>query len=149
MKRLTTLLGLFLVGAMFPFSVEAAEDRPITMKELPQVAHQFLTMHFPDTRIISLMQDDDTFDRDYSVVLENGAEIEFNRSGKWEEVCCCSGSGVPDPIIPRQILEFVRKNYPSNRIVKITRERNGYEAELESGCELEFDTRLRFRKAER
>lgn len=134
---------------LFPITLQANTDHPISMKELPDVAHQFLSMHFPDTKIVSLMQDDDdTYDRDYTVILNNGTEIEFDLYGKWEEVKC-HHTTVPDAIIPRQILEFIHENYPQSHVVKINREKEGYEARLESGCELEFDTHLMFRKAKK
>ena len=148
MRRITlNLLSLVLWAVLLVPAALATESHPITMNDLPKVAHQFLSMHFAGAEIISMQQDDDdTFDREYRITLDNGVQIEFNRHGQWESVRCCTGA-VPDAIVPRQILEFVVEQYPGSHITEIEREKDGYEARLESGCALEFDTRLMFRKA--
>ena len=127
----------------------ASNDEPISMKELPEVAHQFLSMHFPNLEIVELEREiDGTYDRDYTVKLSDGTEVEFDRSGEWKEVDC-EPRAVPTDIVPRQIVEYVVEHHTGSRIVKINHERDGYEVKLSEGMELEFNTRLMFRKAKK
>ena len=68
---------------------------------------------------------------DYTVVFNNGTEIEFYPSGEWKEVKS-RGTEIPAKIIPSGIAQYVSQNYNGHPIKKISKKRYGYEVELGS-----------------
>ena len=114
-------------------NVFASNDKPITFKELPQKAQQFITTHFNGVEVLSATVDDD-----YEVYLANGTKVEFTLQGEWKEVKC-PGSAVPAAIIPAAITKYVKAQFPKTTIVKIEKKYSGYEVELNNDMELKFD----------
>ncbi|MBQ4440499.1 MAG: PepSY-like domain-containing protein [Bacteroidales bacterium] len=133
MKKLFVLL----LGLM-TLNVFAANDRPVTFKQLPQKAQQFINTHFSGIEMLSATVDDD-----YEVYLANGAKVEFTLQGDWKEVRC-SGSAVPAAIIPAAISKYVKTNFPNNTITKIDKNYSGYDIELSTDVELKFDKNGKF-----
>lgn len=107
-------------------------DRPITFSQLPQKTQQFITKHFDDVEFISATVGDD-----YEVYLANGTKAEFNLRGEWTEIKCING--IPASIIPDNIYKYVNDKFAKNFIIKIDRDRRGYEIELNNDIELKFD----------
>ena len=141
MKKLMFMTCLVL----FALTACADDDLPIRTNQLPRNAQQFLTQYFRGVEVSYAKQDDEGFDKSYEVVFVDGNKVEFRRDGEWKEVDCRYGR-VPDAIVPRAILDFVRQRYAGQYIRKIERDRHGYEVKLTSGLELKFDRNGRFRK---
>lgn len=141
MKKLMFMTCLVL----FALTACADDDLPIRTNQLPRNAQQFLTQYFRGVEVSYAKQDDEGFDKSYEVVFVDGNKVEFRRDGEWKEVDCRYGR-VPDAIVPRAILDFVRQHYAGQYIRKIERDRHGYEVKLTSGLELKFDRNGRFRK---
>ncbi|MBR5856445.1 MAG: PepSY-like domain-containing protein, partial [Bacteroidales bacterium] len=60
--------------------------------------------------------------------------------GLWTSIEC-RGSALPAAVVPAQILDYVKKNYPDTEIRKIDKEdRGGYEVELSNNMELKFNS---------
>lgn len=143
MKKLTVLLaGLFLLTASVP--ALAADDRPITVAELPAAAQQFIKTHFADTKV-SYAQVDGMIDKEYTVIFVDGSKVEFTRNGEWDDVKC-KHAEVPAAIIPQQIRYFVAQNHPGQKITSIERSRNGYDLELSNGLDLDFNKQFQLVK---
>ena len=49
------------------------------------------------------------------------------------------GKHFPATFIPNTIAKYMQKNYGGHKIVKIERDRKGYELTLENGLEVDFD----------
>ena len=129
MKRLIVLaIGLIAMN------VFASCDRTITVNDLPKNAQQFISAYFPGIETLSVKFEDG----EYEVVLSNGTEVEFSRKGEWKDVDCHTLS-VPAGIIPTAIASYVLEKFPNNFIVKIAKERNQYEVELNNDMDLVFD----------
>ena len=139
MKKLMFMTCLVL----FALTACADDDLPIRTNQLPRTAQQFLAQHFRGVEVAYAKQDDEGFDKSYEVVFVDGNKVEFRRNGEWKEVDCSYGK-VPDGIVPRAILDYVRRNHAGQQIRKIDRERYGYEIKLTSGLELKFDRNGRF-----
>ncbi len=129
MKKLMTIAALFATTASF-----AACDREDVISEsrLPNESRTFLRTHFGDSSVISVVREIDGFEKDYSVYLQNGFEVNFRGSGAWDEV---EGhrQAVPASVLgllPAGIESYVAENYPGRPIVNINRERWGYEIEI-------------------
>ena len=138
MKRLFFLI-MSIIG--LTTSAYADDDRPINPDALPSAATQFIKKHFQSSTINRAYIDDDVMDKDYTVYLNDGTKIEFDSNGKWKEVE--RRSSVPSAIVPAPISQYVKKNYPSCVIEKISQDRRGIEIELSNGLDIEFDKSYR------
>ena len=68
----------------------------------------------------------------------NGTKIEFNNAGKWTSVDCQTRE-VPQDLILKPIRNYVAKNFPDVKIVKIEKDFVGFDIELSDGVEVKFD----------
>ena len=128
-------LGLFLLMAVVMcMSVKADDDRVITYQQLPQNAQEFLKQHFSKLVPLVVTMDWD----DYTIMYETGEKIEFNKQGEWKDIDC-RASHVPAVLIPQQIKSSVQQSFPGTSIIKIDRNRRGYEVKLNNGLEVEFN----------
>ena len=74
--------------------------------------------------------------------MASGMKIEFDNKGEWIEVDC-KYTSVPEAIVPAKIGDYVKKNYPSSKIVEIKKQYNGWEVNISGGLELTFDKTYR------
>lgn len=118
-----------------------ADDRPVTIEQLPDAARSFIEANYPDVTISYAYVDDDLLRPDYTVRLSNGVEIEFEHSGALEKIS--SRTGIPEGIVPVQITEYVNTHYPDALIIEYEVGRKDYEVKLINGLELKFDSRFR------
>ena len=58
--------------------------------------------------------------------------------GNWEEVDCRYGE-VPAAIIPVPLKNYLNANYPDEKVLKIERDRRGYDLKLSNKLELKFN----------
>lgn len=136
MKKILIVLALVL-----PFGVAVAfagGDKVISKGQLPAQAQSFLNEHFAGAKISYVKQDTDFLDRAYEVMLADGTKIEFSNKGNWEEVDC-RYTEVPAAVIPAPIVKFLSENHPDARVLKIERDRRGYEVKLSNRIELGFN----------
>ena len=110
------------------------DDRVITYQQLPQTAQTFLKQHFAKKVPLVVTADYD----DYTIMYESGEKIEFDKKGNWKELDC-KVSHVPAALIPEQIKAAVNKTFPGALIIKLDRDRRGYDVKLNNGMELEFN----------
>ena len=106
----------------------------------------FVKTYFADAEILSSIKDG----FDYDVTLSDYTKIEFDGNllgGKleWDEVDCKHSTvykAVPSTLIPVEISTHVAKYHSDYTIVKISKDRRGWEIELSNGIEIEFDKRF-------
>lgn len=133
-KILFALLTVLCLG-----NVAHADSYTINRDKLPAQAREMLDMHFPKAKIGMIKVDRHLLKKtDYDVKLVNGTKIEFNNAGKWTSVDCRKRQ-VPDALIKKPILNYVKKNGNGAFIVKIKNKASGYEVELSDGVELKFN----------
>lgn len=133
-KLLLVFVCLFTLQSV----VRADNDKPIQVNQLPQQAQQFIKQHFADSSVAMAKVESDWLDRTYDVIFTNGNKVEFDKKGAWKEVDC-KYSSVPAAIIPTAILKQITATYPSVKILKIDRDKKGYEVKLSNKWELKFD----------
>lgn len=106
---------------------------------LPAAARTVLKNNFKSD--VSLIKIDKDFGRvkEYEVVLTNGSEITFDRSGNWKDIETSASQAVPDKMVPQGIRNWVKTNQKNSRIVGIERNRGGYDVELSNGVEVKFN----------
>ena len=78
---------------------------------------------------------------DYTVMFQSGEKVEFDKKGNWREFSCKSSS-VPAALIPEQIKAQVKKTFPGATIIKLDRDRRGYDVKLNNGMDLEFNKKF-------
>ena len=120
-------------------SAYASGDRPIVPNQLPAAVQQFIKKHFPNTLIHYASVDNDYFDKDYTVRLNDRTKVEFDSNYQWKEIDRGDGGAIPEDLIPQPIAEHIRKYFGTDPIVKIERSRKYFEVELKSGLEITFD----------
>ena len=116
--------------------------RPIEPNRLPDTAQQFLKQYFPKLEVSLAKEDVEITYREYEVVLTDGTRVEFRSNGEWKDVDC-KFSEVPAGIVPKQIVEYVKKNYPDVKIIQIDRDRRDYEVSLSNNLDLVFDMKFK------
>lgn len=134
MKRFLILMACVL-GTV---SLAKADDKPVTVDQLPQAARTFLNVNFPDDKISFATKDDDLIRPDYQVVLASGVMVKFNNAGNLEEIES-RGKEIPDGIIPIQIVGMVKGHYPDVMITGYEVGRRTYEVKLSNRIELKLD----------
>lgn len=132
------MLILILTTILAITGIISCKDSIITADRLPDAARSFINEYFAENTISYIKKDRGLTNTSYEVVLQDGTEIEFDKSGNWDNIDCKRNS-VPTGLVPAAISEYVQVNFPGQLIVKIDREAFGYEIELSSDLELKFD----------
>ena len=143
MKR--AFLLTVLVFSLGILTASADKDYVITKNELPAAARQFIDKHFASSKVSYVKEERDFLDRNYEIVFADGAKIEFIKNGDWIEIDC-RFTAIPSGAVPVQIADYVKRNFPDAKIIKIDRERRDYEVKLSNKLELTFDKNFKIKK---
>lgn len=135
MKRTLFFIAMILCALQFTMAGDVTRD----INKLPVAAREMISKHFPQAKVAYIKIDKDLFlSTSYDVKLSDGIELEFNSKGEWLDINC-KNKAVPAAFIPQTISKYMQANYSGHRIVKIERDRKGYELTLENGLEVDFD----------
>lgn len=134
---IAALFCLFVVSV----NAVASNDKPIEVSQLPQTAQQVLKKDFSKMKIALAKMESGIFDTSYDIIFTNGDKVEFDRNGNWTELKC-KYSQVPVRLIPAAINSYVKKNYPSTKVLEIERDRNEYDVKLSNGIEITFNKKF-------
>lgn len=127
------------------FSGYAFDKYSVDRNDLPEAAQQFLSEFFPKAKVGMVKTDKHLLKKtDYDVKLVNGTMIEFNNAGKWTSVDCKTKE-VPEGIVPKKIRNYVKKNFPDVKIVKIEKTMTKYEVGLSDDVGLIFNSLGQFK----
>ena len=137
MKRILFFFGAFSIVALLACE-KYGDDRPVDFGKLPVVAQNFVKTYYPDEKVLFVTKDDDIVLPDYSVRLENGVGIQFSNGGALEKIE--APAGVPDGVVPVQIVEYVKGQYADVLILEYEIDRNTYEVKLSNRLELKFNS---------
>lgn len=136
--------GLFLLLlAMVALGVKADDKVTHDITQLPAKAQSVLK-HF-NSKVDYIEIEEGLINDAYEVKLSNGAEVDFDRNGDWTGIDC-RNMAVPDVLLPKSILSYVKSKYPKLFIERIEKKSRGYEVELSNDLELEFDKSGNFKK---
>ena len=123
-----TLFALLLCFVKFS---QAGDKVTRDVNKLPVAAREMINKHFPQAKVEYIKIEKDLFlSTSYDVKMSDGIELEFNSKGEWIEIDC-KNKAVPAIFIPNTI--------GGHKIIKIERDRKGYELTLENGLEVDFD----------
>ena len=129
---------------MFHSAPSYATVRVIPVDLLPEEAKKFVETMFPGQTISYATLDKDFFSKTYEVRLDNFVDIEFDKNGTWDKVEC-NYIAVPADLVPASIAGYVKNHFPNAKIVKIDKERRGYEVKLSNKLELHFNSHGKLR----
>ena len=115
-----------------------ANDMIIPATQLPAAAQSFIQQTFPGQAVSYAKVDRDFGRTTYEVCLNNGTELEFDKNGTWDKVDC-NYSAVPANLVPAAIADYVKTHFAGATIVKIDKERYGYDVELSNELDLKFN----------
>ena len=115
------------------FNAKADHDQVITFDQMPEAAQTLLRQHFANKVPLVVTVDWD----DYTIRYESGEKVEFDKQGNWKEIDC-RATQVPVELIPEQIKSNIQATFPGAIILKIDRNRRGYEVKLNNGLEVEY-----------
>lgn len=138
MKKLLFLTCAVIIALFTTWSC-SDDDELIVPGNLPQTAQAFLNQHFSGMEIYKVEKDGDHSGTEYTVKFRNGYEVEFDAIGEWTDVDAPDGMTIPSGIAPENIASFVEQEYPGMGINEISRDYTGYEVELTTGLDLDFD----------
>lgn len=137
MKALSKLLVAISV-VIVSSALVSCKDTVITPDKLPEAAQSFIKEYFPGSTVSFVKKDAEIGGATYEVTLQDATEIEFNGKGEWDKVDC-RRAAIPSALVPSTIADYVQTSFPGQIIVKIDKDRLGYEIELGNDLELKFD----------
>ncbi|MDR1557305.1 MAG: PepSY-like domain-containing protein [Tannerellaceae bacterium] len=131
-------------ATMLAFSAMFAscdKEEVISETKLPASSQEFIKTHFPNVAVTCVVKETDGVEKDYTVYLANGFDIDFERNGNWDDV---DGHINPLPqsvlsLLPAGISEYVSVNFKDYKIVEANKERYGYEIGLNGEIDLKFN----------
>jgi len=133
-KKLMTFVVILIAGLLSV--AKADDDRRITIAQLPSQAQLFIKSNFRGKNVAYVTKDRDGLRSDYEVKFKDGSSIDFDHNGRWTDI---ESRSLPSKLVPGQIRSYVAKNHPGQKVVKISRERSGYDIELSDDTDLEFN----------
>ena len=138
MKKLVlAVVAIFAVSTM----AMADNDKPVQVNQLPAKAQTFLNTYFKGVKVALATQETELFNKSYDVVFNTGDKVEFDKAGEWTEVRCRQ-TGVHAQIVPAQIAEYVKTNYPDALILQIERDSREWEIKLSNRWEITFNNQM-------
>jgi hypothetical protein len=143
MKRAVFYGMFFVVATLF---VACEKEKLIHENELPAISRIFVETHFSGVETTAIVREKEGLNVDYTVYLANGFDIDFTKSGDWDDV---DGHTSPLPesilaLLPEPLLSHVTTSFPNFLIVEVNREHYGYEIGLSGDMDLKFDANGRF-----
>lgn len=136
MKKIVMILA---AAFGLTFAVSARDTYAHDASVLPEAARTTISNNFKAK--VSVVKIEKTLGRvdEYEVVLADGSEITFDRTGNWDNVEVANTASVPKSFVPAAVSEYVKKAHSGTRIVGIDKERTGYDVELSNGIDIKFD----------
>ncbi len=135
MKKILVFATMLFVSA----AIAKADDRPVTLSQLPAPAQSFISQNFPSDKLSYATKDDDIILPDYNVVLVSGVRLTFANNGALEKITVGRDNMIPEGVVPVQITEYVKTNYPDATIMEYEIDRRNYEVRLSNRLELKFN----------
>lgn len=108
------------------------------MSQIPESVQNTIVDNF-NANVVSTQVETNTFGVDeYEIYLADGSKVKFEGE-VWDEVEVPVGQSVPNYFVIEPIRNYVAQNMPGVAIIKIEKEKNGYEVELSTGMDVKFD----------
>lgn len=120
-----------------------ANEQVIPFDQVPEPAKAIVAAHFDASQIAYVTLDKGLLDAEYDVKFNDGRSLEFNKAGELLKVDC-KQTEVPAALIPEAVRAYVKANFPNAFITEWSKDDRRWKAELNSGLELEFNSKYEF-----
>ncbi len=130
---------LFSILITMVLSVSIFADKYILVSDLPNSVTNFMKTYFPESKIDNAKYDDWKYEIEFSTENDSNfvkGEAEFSRKGDWEKIEFYLG--IPEELLPENVLTTLRQNFSDQAIVSIERDRRGYELTLLDATEIDI-----------
>lgn len=123
-----------------------AQEQKINVKQLPKKARDFLQTHYEKINVATVKEEVESwFEKEYTVKLADGKEIEFDSEGNWKEIDA-KRQAIPLSLIPQNIIDYVKRSFPKTEIIKLKKTTKRYEVAISNGLKLKFNSKGEFIK---
>lgn len=119
-------------------ALTACGDKAVAPTQLPLEIQSFVQQNFTGQAISYAVKDWGLLGSKYDVVLADGTQIDFDRDKTWDKIESRMNP-IPAALIPAPIATYVSTNFAAVPIIKIDKERYGFEVELANDLELKFN----------
>jgi len=138
MKNVFLRLSIVVAAVLLYTSCE--KETFVGAEDLPQKGITFLSDHFSGAKASNVKKEKERLNGlEYTVYLDNGITVKFDKDGNWTEVDAPDDRTIPTSFIPSKIVSYVNEHYPQEGINSIDKEKNKYDVELTNGFDLEFN----------
>ena len=120
-----------------------ANEQVIPFDQVPEPAKAIVAAHFDASQIAYVTLDKDLLDAEYDIKFNDGRSLEFNKAGELLKVDC-KQTEVPAALIPEAVRAYVKANFPNAFITEWSKDDRRWKAEINSGLELEFNSKYEF-----
>ncbi len=120
-----------------------ANEQVIPFDQVPEPAKAIVAAHFDASQIAYVTLDKGLLDAEYDVKFNDGRSLEFNKAGELLKVDC-KQTEVPAALIPETVRAYLKANFPNAFITEWSKDDRRWKAELNSGLELEFNSKYEF-----
>ncbi len=86
------------------------KEETIAASKLPSEIRHYVSVHFPENKIIHCVVEKEFFQKSYDLILDEGFKLEFD--GKNNVTDIDGHTKLPDSVIPEKIRAYVTANYP-------------------------------------
>ncbi|MBS1652657.1 MAG: PepSY-like domain-containing protein [Bacteroidetes bacterium] len=140
-NKITSIIALSVIC----FSLLSCDKETVlNSTQTPTEISEYVSTHFPDNKILQVVEDIDMTTKTYDVILEENINLEFNR--KKEIIGIEALSKLPESVISPKINQYVASNYSDNDIIEWQLERKHQEIKLDNGLDLVFALDGSFKK---
>ncbi len=135
--------SVIVIACLLAFNLTAAsKSKEGDISKLPSTAQKMIKKNF-STKDVKNVKTTPGIPgmggKTYEVIFSNGSKIKFDKDGNWTEIDCKSSSGVPSDLVPKEISNYVKKNYKKYKIKKISVDKGKYQINLSNGLKVNFD----------
>lgn len=139
-KRINYVVAIVvLISITFAAS---AQKKIISSSKLPKAITSYLSNNFPKNPILQVSLKERSSSKRFKIILKSNIKVEFN--SKYGVTKIEANSQLPYSVIPREVLKYVKANYPNAAITEWELEHQGQQVELDNGLELNFDMTGKF-----
>ena len=134
MKKI--IFSIFLIMVL---SVGIFAEKLLSVSELPTSVTDFMKTYFPESQIVFAEYDDGKYDVKFTSNTDSdtlSGEAEFTKKGDWDKIEFYLG--VPEEILPSEVLTTLRKNFSDSAIVSLERDFNSFEITLLDATEVDI-----------
>lgn len=136
MKNLMNIFKVSIFSLLLISLVGCDKETVMPGTDHPEEIVNYVETHFPENKIIQVIEDVDGFTKKYEVLLDGDFKLEFNRK---KEIIDIEGrTSLPASVIPTPIQDYVAENFPENFIIGWELEGKNQQVELDNGLDIEF-----------